>query len=461
MKGIVNFVMKNKLAVWLLTIIVTAGGIYAGTQMKTESIPDISIPYLMVMDVYPGATAEQVMDDVTIPLERAIEDLEDVKNLYSTSSASLSNIQIEYEYGVDMDEKRRQLQDVVENVTLPEDAQEPSITAISMDMMPVVALSISSETEDIVELTSTVTNVILPKIEKLDGVASATMTGQHVEEVQLTFDQTTLEELDLTEDSVKDIIQASDLDVSLGLYEFTEGEQAVSVDGKFMTAEDLKEMIIPVTPTETNPEPFVELGEIADIETVGQVESVSRTNGEDAIAIQIVKGQQANTVDVVNAVKELMDEEQERLDGLVVDISLDQGQPIEDSVSTMVEKALFGGLIAVIIILLFLRDIKSTVISIISIPVSIFIAFLILNYLDITMNIMTLGAVTVAIGRVIDDSIVVVENIYRRLHLKDEKLTGRALIREATIEMFKPILSSTSSNDRGICTNGICGWNGW
>lgn len=443
MKGIVNFVMKNKLAVWLLTIIVTAGGIYAGTQMKTESIPDISIPYLMVMDVYPGATAEQVMDDVTIPLERAIEDLEDVKNLYSTSSASLSNIQIEYEYGVDMDEKRRQLQDVIENVTLPDDAQEPSITAISMDMMPVVALSISSETEDIVELTSTVTNVILPKIEKLDGVASATMTGQHVEEVQLTFDQTTLEELDLTEDSVKDIIQASDLDISLGLYEFTEGEQAVSVDGKFMTAEDLKEMIIPVTPTETNPEPFIELGEIADIETVGQVESVSRTNGEDAIAIQIVKGQQANTVDVVNAVKELMDEEQERLDGLVVDISLDQGQPIEDSVSTMVEKALFGGLIAVIIILLFLRDIKSTVISIISIPVSIFIAFLILNYLDITMNIMTLGAVTVAIGRVIDDSIVVVENIYRRLHLKDEKLTGRALIREATIEMFKPILSST------------------
>lgn len=443
MKSIVNFVMKNKLAVWLLTIIITAGGIYAGTKMKTESIPDISIPYLMVMDVYPGATAEQVMEEVSIPLERVIEDLEDVKNLYSTSSSSLSSIQIEYEYGVDMAEKRRELQDAIENVNLPEDAEEPVITAISMDMMPVLALSISSTTEDIVELTSTVNDVILPKIEKLEGVASATMAGQHVEEVHLTFDEAKLEELDLTENDVKDIIRASDMDVSLGLYEFKEGEQAVSVDGKFMTAEELSEMLIPVTPSETNPAPFVELGDIAEIETVGQVESVSRTNGEEAIGIQIVKGQQANTVDVVNAVKELMEEEQERLDGLIVEVSLDQGEPIEESVSTMLEKALFGGIIAVLIILLFLANIRSTIISIISIPVSILTAFLILYWLDITLNIMTLGAVTVAIGRVIDDSIVVVENIYRRLHLKEEKLRGRALIREATIEMFRPILSST------------------
>lgn len=443
MKSIVNFVMKNKLAVWLLTIIITAGGIYAGTKMKTESIPDISIPYLMVMDVYPGATAEQVMEEVSIPLERVIEDLEDVKNLYSTSSSSLSSIQIEYEYGVDMAEKRRELQDAIENVNLPEDAEEPVITAISMDMMPVLALSISSTTEDIVELTSTVNDVILPKIEKLEGVATATMAGQHVEEVHLTFDEAKLEELDLTENDVKDIIRASDMDVSLGLYEFKEGEQAVSVDGKFMTADELSEMFIPVTPSETNPVPFVELGDIAEIETVGQVESVSRTNGEEAIGIQIVKGQQANTVDVVNAVKELMEEEQERLDGLIVDVSLDQGEPIEESVSTMLEKALFGGIIAVLIILLFLANIRSTIISIISIPVSILTAFLILYWLDITLNIMTLGAVTVAIGRVIDDSIVVVENIYRRLHLKEEKLRGRALIREATIEMFRPILSST------------------
>ena len=443
MKGLVNFVLKNKLAVWLLTIIITVSGIYSGTRMKMETIPDISIPYLMVMDIYPGATPERVMEDVSIPIEKAVEGLEDVKAVYSNSYSNMSNIQIEYEYGIDMDEAKRALQSALDMVNLPESAAEPTITALSMNMMPVVALSVSSETEDIVELTSTVEEVLLPKIEKLDGVGSVTTTGQHIEEVVLQYDEAKMSDLGLTETDVKDLIQASNLGISLGLYEFEEGEQAVSVDGKFMTENELKEMLIPVTPSETNPVPFVKLSDIAEIELVGKVESLARTNGEDAIAIQIVKEQQANTVDVVDDVKDLIAEEEKRIEGLVVDISLDQGDPIKESVFTMVEKAVFGGLIAVLIILLFLRDFKSTIISIISIPVSIFMALLLLHWLDITLNIMTLGAITVAIGRVIDDSIVVVENIYRRLHLKEEKLTGRALIREATIEMFKPILSST------------------
>ncbi|MCR6523355.1 efflux RND transporter permease subunit [Lysinibacillus capsici] len=443
MKGLVNFVLKNKLAVWLLTIIITVSGIYSGTRMKMESIPDISIPYLIVMGVYPGATPEQVMNELSIPFEKSIESLEDVKAVYSTSSSNVAQVQVEYDYGIDMDEKKRQLEAALDNLKLPEGAQEPTIMAISMNMMPVVALSVSSSKEDIVDLTSTVEEVLLPKIEKIDGVASATITGQHIEQVSFKYDEEKMAALGLTEETVKQMIQASDMSLSLGLYQFTVGEQAVSVDGKVKSVEELKDLLIPVTPSATNPSPFVRLGDIAKIEVEGKVQSVSRTNGQDAIAIQIVKGQDANTVTVVNAVKDLMKNEEKRLDGLNVEISLDQGAPIEDSVFTMIEKAVFGGAIAVLIILLFLRDFKSTIISIISIPVSIFMALLLLNWMDITLNIMTLGAITVAIGRVIDDSIVVVENIYRRIHLKQEKLTGRALIREATIEMFKPILSST------------------
>jgi len=443
LKSLVNFVLKNKLAVWLLTIIITVAGLYSGTKMKMESIPDVSIPYLIVMGVYPGATAEQVMDEISMPMEQNIEGLEDVAAVYSNSSANVAQVQIEYEYGVDMGEKKRELEAAIDNISLPEDAEEPTIMALSMNMMPVVALSISSTEGDIVDLSTTVEETILPEIEKIDGVGSTTITGQHLEEVQFTYDHAKMEELGLTEDTVKQMVQASDMALSLGLQEYKEGEQALSIDGDIKTVEQLKELLIPVTPSEKNPNPFVKLGDIAKIETVGKVQSISRTNGEEAISVQITKGQQANTVDVVNAVKDLIAEQEEDIDGLVIDVTLDQAEPIEDSVFTMVEKALFGGLFAIIIILLFLRDIKSTIISIISIPVSIFMAFLLLNWLDITLNIMTLGAITVAIGRVIDDSIVVVENIYRRMHLEEEKLRGRALIREATIEMFKPILSST------------------
>ncbi|WP_421383172.1 efflux RND transporter permease subunit [Bacillus salacetis] len=443
MKSLVNFVLKNKLAVWLLTIIITVSGIYSGTRMKMESIPDVSIPYLIVMGVYPGATAEQVMEEISMPMEQTIEGLEDVKAVYSNSSANVAQVQIEYEYGVNMDEKKRDLESAIDNIALPEDAEEPSIMALSMNMMPVVALSISSTEGDIVDLSATVEDKILPEIENIDGVGSTTITGQHLEEVEFTYDQAKMEELGLTEETVKQMVQASDMALSLGLQEYEEGEEALAIDGDIKTVDQLKELKIPVTPSEANPNPFVELGDIATIETVGHVQSISRTNGEEAIAIQITKGQQANTVDVVNAVKDVIAEQEEGIDGLVIDVTLDQAEPIEDSVYTMVEKALFGGLFAIIIILLFLRDFKSTIISIVSIPVSIFMAFLLLNWLDITLNIMTLGAITVAIGRVIDDSIVVVENIYRRMHLKEEKLSGRALIREATIEMFKPILSST------------------
>lgn len=443
LKSLVNFVLKNKLAVWLLTIIITVAGLYSGTKMKMESIPDVSIPYLIVMGVYPGATAEQVMDEISMPMEQNIEGLEDVAAVYSNSSANVAQVQIEYEYGVDMDEKKRELEAAIDNISLPEDAEEPTIMALSMNMMPVVALSISSTEGDIVDLSTTVEETILPEIEKIDGVGSTTITGQHLEEVQFTYDHAKMEELGLTEDTVKQMVQASDMALSLGLQEYKEGEQALSIDGDIKTVEQLKEVLIPVTPSEKNPNPFVKLGDIAKIETVGKVQSISRTNGEEAISVQITKGQQANTVDVVNAVKDLIAEQEKDIDGLLIDVTLDQAEPIEDSVFTMVEKALFGGLFAIIIILLFLRDIKSTIISIISIPVSIFMAFLLLNWLDITLNIMTLGAITVAIGRVIDDSIVVVENIYRRMHLEEEKLRGRALIREATIEMFKPILSST------------------
>ena len=166
MQGLVRFVLKNKFAVWLLTLIVTFAGIYSTTQMKMESIPDISIPYLIVSGVYPGAAPEQVMGEVSIPVEQAVESLEDVKAVYSNSSSNVSQIQIEYDYGVDMDEKKRELESAIDGVSLPEEVETPSIMSIGLNMFPVVALSVSSETESIVELTDRVQKAILPEIEK-------------------------------------------------------------------------------------------------------------------------------------------------------------------------------------------------------------------------------------------------------------------------------------------------------
>ena len=189
--------------------------------------------------------------------------------------------------------------------------------------------------------------------------------------------------------------------------------------------------------------PSVPLSELATITVGDERESISKTNGKDAVNVQIMKAQDANTVQVAKEAQNKIDEFVKNNDDIKATKTMDTAKPIEDSLYTMVEKAALGTIVAIIVILLFLRNIRTTAISIVSIPLSILIALIALKLSDVSLNILTLGALTIAIGRVIDDSIVVVENIYRRLSDSKEELSGNNLVISATREVFKPILSST------------------
>ncbi len=438
--------------------------------MKLETLPNINTPIVTVTTVYPGATPEDVADKVSEPIEKRLKNLNGVNVVSSTSYQNASAVQIEYTFSKDMDEAKTEVEDALSDLSFPEGVNEPEVSRLSFNAFPIIALSVANEDQSLAELTSTVEETIVPQLEGVDGVASVQVSGQQVQEAQVIFDQEKLAEYGLTEETVQNMIKGSDVTAPLGLYTFEDSQKSVMVDGNISTIEDLKEMKIPVTPSTAGsmgtpqgqppggqaPQaqpggeapagmkiPTIQLSDIADIELVGKAESISRTNGKESIGLQVVKTADANTVDVVNAVKEEVKAFEKELDGVDIISTFDQGEPIEESVSTMLNKALFGAVFAVIIILLFLRDIKSTLISVVSIPLSLLIAILLLKQMDITLNIMTLGAMTVAIGRVIDDSIVVVENIYRRMSLKGEMLKGKELIREATKEMFVPIASST------------------
>ncbi len=473
--SIINFVLKNKFAVWLMTIIVIIAGLYSGFNMKLETLPNINTPIVSVTTVYPGATPEDVAEKVSEPIEKRLKNLNGVNVVSSTSYQNASAVQIEYKFSKDMDEAKTEVEDALSDLTFPEGVNEPEVSRLSFNAFPIIALSVANDDQSLAQLTSTVEETIVPQLEGVDGVASVQVSGQQVQEAQVVFDQEKLVQYGLTEETVQNMIKGSDVTAPLGLYTFKDSQKSVMVDGNITTIEDLKEMKIPVTPSAggnmeapqgqqpggqsfqgqpvETPQaqeapagmkvPTVQLSDIADIELKGKAESISRTNGKESIGLQVVKTADANTVDVVNAVKEEVKDFEKSLDGVEIISTFDQGEPIEESVSTMLNKALFGAIFAVIIILLFLRDIKSTLISVVSIPLSLLIAILLLKQMDITLNIMTLGAMTVAIGRVIDDSIVVVENIYRRMSLKGELLKGKELIREATKEMFVPIASST------------------
>ncbi|MFD2923528.1 efflux RND transporter permease subunit [Halobacillus naozhouensis] len=484
MKQIINFSMNNKFAIWLMTIIITIAGLYSGLNMKLETIPDIEPPIITVSTVYPGATPEEVAEEISKPIEQQVSQLSGVKTVSSTSYQNASSLQLQYTFDKNLDEAEDELKDAVAKVSLPESAQEPSVSRLSFSAFPVVSLSVINEDQSLEKLTTTVEEQIVPALEGIEGVADIQVSGQQVQEIRIDYDEAALKERGMDGETVTKLIQGSDVSFPLGLYTFDDTQKSVVIDGELTTVEDLRNLEIPAVPSsqgqsaaqspsqgQQSPQgspsgqipaqdqssagamtaeqaaqagiPTVPLGDLAEIEVVGQAESISRTNGEDSISLQVIKSQEANTVDVVNAVKEQTEEFKGELDGTEFVYSFDQGEPIEESVSTMLNKALFGGLFAVIVILLFLRNFRTTLISIISIPLSLLIAVLALKQMDITLNIMTLGAMTVAIGRVVDDSIVVVENIYRRMSLPGEKLKGKDLVRSATREMFMPILSST------------------
>lgn len=434
MKSIINFSLNNKFALWIMTVIVLFAGLQAGTSMKMETIPDITIPIVSVTTIYPGAAPEEVMEKVTKPIEQRTRNLSGVNMVMSTSYENASSVVLEFTYETDMDKAEEEVKEVLGQLSLPDGVNDPSVSRISLNAFPVISISLANDELTLPQLTRQVNESILPKLQGLDGVASVQISGQNVVEGELAFDQDALAAIGLNEDAVKGIIAASALSVPLGIFEFGNEEKSIVVDGNVTTVEDLNNLELL---------PGVKLSDVAELSISDKAESISRTNGKDSIGVSIVKAADANTVDVVNLVKKEIKELEADYKGLVAEVSFDQGEPIEESVHTMLSKAAIGALAAVLIILLFLRNIRSTIISVISIPLSILIALLILKQMDITLNIMTLGAITVAIGRVIDDSIVVIENVYRRMSLSSEKLKGKELIVEATREMFIPILSST------------------
>ncbi len=308
---------------------------------------------------------------------------------------------------------------------------------------------------------------------------NAQLNGQTNREITLKFKQNELEKYGLTADDVENYLKTATRTTPLGLFQFGDKDKSIVVDGQYQSVDAFKNINIPLTlaggqgqsqsqsdnkqnsamsdvnqaspqqnskasaPNNISGMPTAKLGDLADI-TVGDVRtSISKTNGKDAVNLQITKAQDANTVQVAKDVQRKIDTFVDENKDFNVTKTMDTAKPVEKSLYTMVEKASLGTIVAIIVILLFLRNIRTTAISIISIPLSLLMALIALKLSDVSLNILTLGALTVAIGRVIDDSIVVVENIYRRLTDSEEQLKGENLIISATTEVFKPIMSST------------------
>lgn len=471
----IKFSLNNKFAILLMTLIILLGGIYSAFKMKLELLPDVTTPVITVTTPYPGATPESVLENVTEPVEKEVQNLEGVQNVTSQSLENASAITLEYTYQTDMDEAETELKKKLEALKLPEGVEDPDMSRMSMYSFPVVSYSISDKNNDLEKATKQMQSDLIPKLEKVDGVQNVSLSGQTLEEVNLEFDQNELSKRGMTEDEVLQYIDGATKESPLGLYTFGDDLKSIVVDGRFTSIKALNDLEIPMTggassggqqasqgdasqaqqggqssqssggeeSSATQSIPSVKLSDIADVKKEKKRDSISKTNGKDALALQVTKATDANLVDVVDNVDKEVEAYKKDHKNIESVQLMETASTIKDSVSTMVEKALIGSIVAVIIIMFFLRDIKSTIIAMVSIPMSLLMALIGLKAMDVSLNILTLGALTVAIGRVIDDSIVVIENIYRRMTDKGEALKGSKLITSATKEMFIPIMSST------------------
>ncbi|MGW8024809.1 efflux RND transporter permease subunit [Staphylococcus xylosus] len=460
-KKLLQFSLGNKFAIFLMVLLVILGGLYASTKMKLELLPDVESPMITVQTSMPGATPETVKEDVSDKIDDQVRSMANVKNVTAQSIQNASMVTVEYEESVDLDKAENDLKKEIDKIKFAEGVEEPELSRNSMDAFPIVAYSFTTKDNNLKDTTNKINHQLLPKLQTIDGVQNAQLNGQTSREVSIKFDQDKLESSGLTKDSVEQYLKSATSETPLGLFQFNNTEKSVVIDGEFTSVNALKNLNIPLSAgansgaqsqsddssassqTEGAEIPSVKLKDIADVTAGDERESISKTNGKDAVNVQITKAQDANTVQVAKDTKKEIDKLIKNNPDMVATKVMDTAKPIEDALYTMIEKAVLGTIVAIIVILLFLRNIRTTAIAVVSIPMSILIAMIALKLSDVSLNILTLGALTVAIGRVIDDSIVVVENIYRRLSDRNESLTGDRLIVSATSEVFKPIMSST------------------
>ena len=475
-KKLLQFSLGNKFAIFLMVLLVILGGVYASAKLKLELLPDVENPMISVQTTMPGATPQTTQDEISSKIDSQVRSMAYVKSVKTESIQNASIVTVEYNNDTDMDKAEEQLKKEIDKIKFKDGVSDPELTRNSMDAFPIVAYSLTDKDNDLKSVTKKLNQQLIPKLQTIDGVQNAQLNGQTNREVTLKFKQKELDEKGVTADDVENYLKTATRETPLGLFQFGDTDKSIVVDGQFTSVNALKNLKIPATiagqgqssdssddgesdslmpsdqssasagsskQSSSSSMPSFKLKDVANVTVGDERTSISKTNGKDAVNLQITKAQDANTVQVAKDVQKKVDEFEKNNSEMKAIKTMDTAKPIEDSLYTMIEKAALGTIVAIVVILLFLRNIRTTAISVVSIPMSILIALVALKLSNVSLNILTLGALTVAIGRVIDDSIVVVENIYRRLSDKNEQLKGDSLIISATTEVFKPILSST------------------
>ncbi len=476
-----KFALREKSVIILLAVGIFLAGLYSWNQLRQELIPDIELPFVTVITALPGAGAEDVAAQVTEPIERAIKNVPRLETVQSSSGNSISLVFAQFDFGTNLKETLADVESAVGQATLPE-GSAPQVSSFDFNASPIIIATLAPvEGADPVEAAAIAREQVVPALLGIDGVATAELTGGETTILDIVLDPAKMAEKGISLQQVQGILAANQITLPSGSIDEGNLRLPVSTEHRFTSVAELEGQIVGASapgsgagaaagsgtapsgaqpadgsggsgtqPPEAGglaaalaaiPVP-VTLGEIATVETRDvNLSGYARTNGQPSLTVSITKKSGGNTVAVADDVLAVFKDTEANFGDVVsVAVIQDQSTFIRDSQQGLVQEGLLGALFAIFVIYIFLRSARTTLVAAISIPLSIMGAIAVFGVAGLTINILTLGGLAVAVGRVVDDSIVVLENIFRHRALGDARYDA---VLNGTREVAGAITSST------------------
>ncbi len=423
----------------LIFVAVIIIGLFCFRQLPVDQFPEMDPPYVTVMTTYAGASASEMETNVTKVMENALNSVDHLKHITSTSKDNISMVTLEMEWGSDIDEAVNDIRSYVDMVrdNLPDNCSTPVVFKFSSSSMPICQYSFTAG-ETYAGLDKLLNDEIVPQLNHIDGIGNISLSGSPDRYVYVDIDQQKLDAYGLTLEQVGNVVSANNLNLSSGTVKMIKEQYQMQVRSEFVESSEINDLMVTITPQGQQ----VFIRDIATVrDTIKDLSLDEKTNGRDAVRLIVAKQTGANTVQVCRDVKKELDKIQKQLPADVkIEQIYDSSDNIQNSIDSLEESVLYALLFVVLVVLFFLGKWRATLIISITIPIALIVAFIYLKMADSSLNIISLCSLTIAIGMVVDDAIVVLENITR--HVERGESPREASI-YATNEVWVSVIATT------------------
>ncbi len=430
--------VKRPIAVTMVVLIMVVLGAYSLSMLPIDAMPEMDLKMAVVMTNYPNVGSEEIENLITEPLEEAVASVSGLDTMQSQSMEGMSIIMVQFSNDTDIDEAVGTIENNIDMISgyLPEDATEPTVLKLDMNSMASMMMSVSYEGYDLTKTKQFVEENVESRLKSAGGVASVNISGGRDRIIEIEVSPESLNGYNLSFSDIIAAIAGQNSNLPAGNTESSKKDLAVRMIGEFSKISDIG--LVPLT---TSQGQVVYIRDIANVkDTFNEASTISRTNGENSISISISSESDANTVDVVNNVLDELKVIKEQYPGFNYNITMEQASYIEDSIASVAESAIIGGLLAMLILFLFLGNARNALVIGVSMPIAVITTFIGLFMTGMTLNIVSLGGLALGIGMLVDNSVVVLENIFRRrITYKDDSKTGAI---KGTSEVIGAVIAS-------------------